>query len=85
MMASAPELPVRCSLQSLRQPAAKPDRRRVASVCCCGSRAPPRSRRRSRFTLTAIFRGCCSRRFFLAPDLTMLAYLAGPRVGASGL
>ena len=54
-------------MESLHRPAAKPDRWRAASVCCSGSRAQPRSRRRSHFTPTVVFPGRCSQRSSLRP------------------
>ena len=42
----------------------------------------PRSRRRVALYAQAIFLAAVRGVFFLAPDLAMLAYLAGPRAGA---
>ena len=83
MMASAPAIPVHPQCNLRLQPAGKPDRPRAAFARCFGSKVPPRSRRRWRSTPMADFPGRCSRCCFFAPDLSMLAYFAGPRAGAA--
>ena len=55
-------------------------RRQAESGAFCASRARPPSARRLRFTATPASHGSRSR--FLGPDLSMLAYLVGPRAGA---